>query len=54
MGRKRIYDIEIRALVTNELKTILEENSKKLEVKEADLIRMLIRNLGNKGLSILE
>ena len=54
MAGKRRYDIEIRVRLSDELKAVIKNTSDKLEISESDVVRMLIKNLKEKGISILE
>lgn len=54
MARPRKYDIEVRVRLSSELKGIIKDTADKLEISESDVVRMLIRNLKDKGMSILE
>lgn len=53
MAPKRKYDIEFRVRLPEDLKEVMRNTAEELEISESDVMRMLLRTLKNKGLSIL-
>lgn len=53
MTGKRKYDVEIRVKVSTELRDILKQAAKDLELTDSDIMRMLLKMLKTKGTGIL-
>lgn len=54
MSLNVVFNIQLRVMLSNELKETLNDIADRLELSESDVVRMLIRNLKNKGVSVLE
>ena len=52
VGKKK-YDVEVRVKVSTELRDVLKQAAKDLELTDSDIMRMLLKVLKTKGTSIL-